>query len=58
MTSAIEFLQAAVRGFPDLPPRVAFQRLVYWGVILLMSLVIGFTTLSADTAFLLVSSAA
>ena len=44
MRSVHDFLGALALGFPDLPPRQALQRLVYWGVIVLTSLVIGFTS--------------
>ncbi len=44
MNSRGHFLESLALGFPDLPPRRALQRLVYWGVIVLMSLVIGFTS--------------
>lgn len=36
-------LLALFHGFPGLPPRQSLQRLVYWGVIIIMTVVIGFS---------------
>ena len=49
MNQLMTLFRDIARGFPDLPPRQSMQRLVYWGSIVLMTLVIGFTARYVQT---------